>query len=406
MMQAMREVELSGHIIDSNLLSRVFDSVMDMGGEFEVLEFTIGKHKEDTSYCHMAVMGKDEDHLNDILITLHELGVMLPEGEEVVLLPCPDNKVLPEGFYSTTNHPTYVYIGSDWIQVQRQKMDSMVVVREGTAIATTIGNIKKGDMVVIGTQGVRVIPPERPRRRSIFEFMGSGVSSERPKQSIFNQIAAEIIKVKKDGGKIAIVAGPAIVHTNATEPLEWLIREGYVDVLLSGNALAVHDVENALFGTSLGMNLDEVELAPEGHKNHIYAISEIWRCGGLKQAVEKGILKKGIMFECINGNIKFILAGSIRDDGPLPEVITDSMIAQEAYRDAVQGIDMVLMLSTTLHSIAVGNCLSSKVRTICIDIDTAVVQKLMDRGTAQAMGVVTDVGVFLPMLVDEIKKQR
>jgi lysine-ketoglutarate reductase/saccharopine dehydrogenase-like protein (TIGR00300 family) len=229
---------------------------------------------------------------------------------------------------------------------------------------------------------------------------------ERPKQSTFRQIASEIIQIKKNGGKIVIVAGPAVVHTKGTESLAWLISEGYVDVLLSGNALAVHDVEYALFGTSLGMKLDEVELAPEGHKNHIYAISEVWKCGSLEKAVEMGVLKKGIMFECVRGNVEYILAGSIRDDGPMPGVITDAMKAQDAYRDAVQDVDLVLMLSTTLHSIAVGNCLRSTIRTICVDINPTVVQKLMDRGTAQAMSVVTDVGVFLPMLVDEIKKQR
>jgi len=405
-MQAMHEVELSGHIIDSNLMARVFDSIMDMGGEFEVLEFTIGKRKEDTSYCRLVVMGRDDEHLMKIITTLHGLGARLPESEEIQLSACPDDRVLPDGFYSTTNHPTYVNLNGEWVTVRRQKMDSMIVVKDGAAVATTLGHIRKGDDVVIGTRGVRVIPPERPRRKSIFEFMGGGASSERPKQALFRQIASEILELKKDGGRIAVVAGPAVIHTMGSESLAWLVREGYVDVLLSGNALAVHDVEYALFGTSLGMKLNEVELAPGGHKNHIYAISEIWRCGGLKQAVKKGILKSGVMYECIRGNVEFILAGSIRDDGPLPEVITDAMEAQDAYRDAVQDVNLVLMLSTTLHSIAAGNCLPSTVRTICVDINPAVVQKLMDRGTAQAIGVVTDVGVFLPMLVDEIKSQR
>jgi len=290
--------------------------------------------------------------------------------------------------------------------VQRQKMDAMMVVRDGRAEATTLGHIHKGDLVVVGTQGVRVIPPERPRRKSIFEFMGTGASSERPQHSLVRQIAAELIHTKQEGGKIAIVVGPAAIHTKGAEPLAWLVREGYVDVLLSGNAMAVHDVEYALFGTSLGMKLEEVQLAPEGHKHHIYAISEVWRCGGLRRAVEQGVLASGVMYECVRHGVPFILAGSIRDDGPLPEVITDAMQAQDAYRDAVQDVDLVLMLSTTLHSIAVGNCLRSTVRTICVDINPAVVQKLMDRGTAQAIGVVTDVGVFLPLLVEEIKEQR
>lgn len=408
-MEAMREIELKGHIIDSFLLPKVFDKVMDMNGEFEILQFEIGRNKTDTSYARLMIKGKDEEHLEDIISELHRLGARLPEAEDVVAEAAPKDKVVPKGFYSTTNHPTYVKIDGEWKHVENQKMDSMVVIEDGRAVCKTLGHIRKGDHVVIGNKGIRVVPPERPRGHTIFEFMGGQVSSERPSQSLIKQIAEEIMEVKNRGGKIVIVGGPAIIHTGGQEALAEMIRNSYVDVLLAGNALAVHDIEYNLYGTSLGMDLRTVELAPEGHKHHIYAISEITRAGSIKDAVDKGVLTGGIMYECIKNGIPYVLAGSIRDDGPLPDVITDSMKAQDLMRNHVKDADIVLMMATMLHSIAVGNCLPSNVRTICIDINPATVTKLMDRGSAQAIGIVTDVGTFLPWLAEElafIKKQK
>lgn len=408
-MQAMREIELKGHIIDSFLLPKIFDKVMDMNGEFEIIQFDIGRHKTDTSYARLMIKGKNQKHLDDIIGELHRLGAQLPEAEDAVVKTAPKDKVVPKGFYSTTNHPTYVKIDGIWKMVENQKMDSMIVIKNGHAICTTLGHIQKGDRVVVGKNGIRVIPPERPRGHSIFEFMGGGVSSERPSQSLIRQIAEEIYDIKQEGGKFVIVAGPAVVHTGGQQALADLIREGYVDALLSGNALAVHDIEYNLYGTSLGMDLNTVELAAEGHKHHIYAISEITRAGSIKKAVEKGVLKGGIMYECIKNDVPFVLAGSIRDDGPLPDVITDTMKAQDMIREVVKDADIVLMMATMLHSIAVGNCLPSKVRTICVDINPSTVTKLMDRGSAQAIGIVTDVGTFLPWLSEElalIKKQK
>ncbi|MCD1295001.1 TIGR00300 family protein [Methanocella sp. CWC-04] len=408
-MEAMREIELKGHIIDSFLLPKVFDKVMDMNGEFEIIQFDIGRQKTDTSYARLMIKGRDQDHLENIISELHRLGAQLPEAEDVVTETAIKDRVVPKGFYSTTNHPTYVKINGEWKKVENQKMDAMIVITDDHALCTTIGHIKKGDRVVVGKKGIRVIPPERPRGHSIFEFMDSQVSSERPSQSLIKQIAEEILEVKQDGGKIVIVAGPAVVHTGGQQALAELIRNGYVDVLLAGNALAVHDIEYNLYGTSLGMDLNTVELAPEGHKHHIYAISEICRAGSIKDAVEQGILTGGIMYECIKNNVPFVLAGSIRDDGPLPDVITDTMKAQDMMRKAIQDADIVLMMSTMLHSIATGNCLPSTVRTICVDINPATVTKLMDRGSAQAIGIVTDVGTFLPWLAEELallKKQK
>jgi len=401
-MEAMREIELKGHIIDSFLLPKVFDKVMDMNGEFEIIEFDIGKHKTDTSYARLMIRGKDQEHLDDIIGELHRLGAYVPEAEDVVVEKAPKDKVVPKGFYSTTNHTTYVKIKGEWRQVCDQKMDAMIVIRDKDAICTTLGHVKKGDKVVVGNSGIRVVPPERPRGHTIFEFMGGQVSSERPSQSLIRQIAEEILDVKHNHGKIVIVGGPAIVHTGGQQALAELIRNGYVDALLAGNALAVHDIEYNLYGTSLGMDLNTVELAPEGHKHHIYAISEITRAGSIKDAVKQGKLTGGIMYECVVNDVPYVLAGSIRDDGPLPDVITDAMKAQDLMREQVKDADIVLMMATMLHSIAVGNCLSSSVRTICVDINPATVTKLMDRGTAQAIGIVTDVGTFLPWLAEEL----
>lgn len=405
-MQAAREIELQGHIIDSMILPKVFDKIYDMNGEFEVLEFRIGKLKTEPSYARILIMGRDDEHLDDILSELHRLGARLPEVEDVKVEPAPADKVIPRGFYSTTNHPSYVKYKGEWRAVEAIKMDSIIVIEGERAVCKTLAQIKKGDLVVVGKQGIRVIPPERPRGRSIFEFMGGGVSPERPSQSLISQIADEMQEIKKKGGKIAVVGGPAIVHTGASPALAEIIRKGYVDALLAGNALAVHDIERNLYGTSLGMDLKMAEPRPEGHKNHLYAISEIIKAGSIKKAVKKGIITEGIMYECVKNNVPFILAGSIRDDGPLPEVITDSMKAQDKIREAVKDVDLVLMLATMLHSIAVGNHLASTVKTICVDINPAVVTKLLDRGSAQAIGIVTDVGTFLPMLNAELEDLR
>jgi lysine-ketoglutarate reductase/saccharopine dehydrogenase-like protein (TIGR00300 family) len=256
----------------------------------------------------------------------------------------------------------------------------------------------------MGEHGVKVFPPERPRDHDDFEFMANGVSSERPTETTIKKIAREMLEVMQKGKKIALVGGPAIIHTGADEACAALIKEGYINVLFAGNALATHDVEYNLYGTSLGMNLNSGDLMVAGHKNHLYAISEVIRAGSIKAAVESGIVRSGIMYECVKNNVPFVLAGSIRDDGPLPDVITDSMQAQDAMRVHIPDIGMVLMVATMLHSIAVGNCLPAYVRTICVDINPSTVTKLMDRGTMQAIGVVSDAGAFIPMLLAQVRR--
>jgi lysine-ketoglutarate reductase/saccharopine dehydrogenase-like protein (TIGR00300 family) len=404
-MSQICDIEMEGHLIDSQMLTKVLDRIMDMGGEFEIKAFNIGQKKNDTSYVQITVTGEDRSHLDEILLELHALGARLVEMEDVKLGEAPIDMVVPRGFYSTTNHPTFVRYHGCWIEVERNHMDCLIAIKDGKALCTPIGRIKKGDQVVVGTSGVKVIPPERPRGKTFFGFMSNEVSSERPSSQVIRQLAGEIVRTKREGGKIAVVCGPAVVHTGGAPSLAKLIRDGYIDVLMAGNAVAVHDIERQLFGTSLGMNC-EGEAVSGGHRNHLYAISEIMASGSISKAVQDGKLKGGIIYECIKKGIPFILAGSIRDDGPLPEVITDTVKAKEEMEKALRGVDMTIMMSTMLHSIAVGNLLPSYVKTICVDINPSTVTKLMDRGTAQAIGLVTDIGTFLPQLLEEVERQR
>ena len=404
-MSEIADIEMEGHLIDSLILTRVLDKIMDMGGEFEIKNFSIGQRKNDTSHVQITVTGDDAAHLDRILLELHALGARLVEMDDVRTGTSPGDMVVPRGFYSTTNHPTYVRYQGSWVEVENNHMDCLIVLEDGHATCTPIGHIKRGDRVVIGTAGVKVVPPERPREKTFFGFMSNEVSSERPSGELVRQLAAEIVRTKDAGGKIAMVCGPAVIHTGAAPALARMIREGYVDVLLAGNAVAVHDIERQLFGTSLGMNCAGNAISG-GHRNHLYAISEIMASGSIKNAIAEGKLQGGIMYETIKKGIAFILAGSIRDDGPLPEVITDTVKAKDAMEIALRGADMTIMLGTMLHSIAVGNLLPSFVKTICVDINPATVTKLMDRGSAQAIGLVTDIGTFLPQLAEDINRQR
>jgi len=402
-----QEVEVVGHLIDSMILTKIFDTIMDLKGEFEVLEFRIGKRKEDYSYAKLLIKGKDEKHLISMLKEIYKYGAVPIKLKEVNYKPAPMDKVLPDDFYSTTNNPTYIYLKGSWIEVEDLMMDKPIVIDPSLkrAYCKPLVEIKKGDLIVVGEEGIKVLPPERPREGTgIFEFMSSRTSSEKPVTSIARLVAQDLIENKLRGGKTVVVGGPAIVHTGATSSFAEMIRNGYVDVLLAGNALAVHDVEYALFGTSLGIDVATGIAKPGGHRNHMAAINEIMKAGSLKEAVRKGILKSGIFYECIKNNVEFVLAGSIRDDGPLPDVITDIVEAQKRYREALKGANIVLMLSTMLHSIAVGNMLPSTVKVIAVDINQAALTKLLDRGTGQAIGIVSDVGTFLPLLNQNLKE--
>ena len=403
-----QEIEVKGHLIDSMILTKIFDKVMDLKGDFQVLEFSVGKKKRDPSYARLLVRGKNQQHLDELLESVYREGAQPMSVQQVMLEPAVKDMVMPDSFYSTTNNATQVFYNSSWIDVDNMMMDKCIVLdrQKMRAECKMIRDVKKGDSIVVGEQGVRIIPQERPREGvDIFQFMSSSSSSERPTQQIARKVANDIYKIKQSQGKIAVVAGPVVVHSGASEALAKLIRMGYIHGLLAGNALAVHDIENSLMGTSLGMHVNDGTLAVRGHRNHMRAINEVFKFGSLRTMVEKKVLEKGIMYECIINNIPFVLAGSIRDDGPIPDVVTDVVEAQRKYKQVLKDTKMVLMLSTMLHSIAVGNMLPATVKVVAVDISQPVVTKLLDRGTTQAIGIVTDVGAFLPMVVQELEQQ-
>ena len=397
------QIELRGHIIDSLILPKVLDEILTYGGSFKIREIRIGKQRHDASYACIDVFGPSPDVVDDIVRRLRQHGAEVVEQTNVRLAEAPADGVFPPEFYVTTNQQTYVHLDSKWVEVHPATMDCGIAVdlAKGEARAVKFCQVAKGMLLAVGHHGIRVVPPQRSvERRSVFEFMASSVSSEKPKSAVIREIAAEFRLVKDAGGKILVVAGPAVVHTGAGEHLEKLIEWGYVNLLFAGNALAAHDIEQALFGTSLGVYLERGALADEGHENHMRAINTIRGAGGIAEAVAKGILRRGIMHHCIKHKVDFVLGGSIRDDGPLPEVTTDVVEAQKAMRSRLGGVTLALMMGTMLHSIAVGNLLPASVKTICVDINPSVVTKLTDRGTFQAIGLVTDIEPFLRELTE------
>ncbi|PSP79762.1 TIGR00300 family protein [Halobacteriales archaeon QS_4_69_225] len=406
-MTVSRVVELEGHIVDSGMMQSVFGIVMDHGGSFDVEEFDIGRRKDEESYARLVVTADTDDDLQRIVHDLHQQGANPADPDDATLEPAPDDRVVPHGFYSTTNHPTQIRNDGTWVDVENVEMDCAVVVEPGgddvRAYTKTLNAVEAGDLVVTGRAGIRVQPPERPRGRDdAFGFMQGGVSAERPSESTIAEIAGAIAETRAEGGNVLVVAGPAVIHSGAREDLARLVEAGYVDGLSVGNGFAVHDVERDLYGTSLGVDTDTLDHARHGHKHHIYAISEIIRAGGIEAAVADGMVGSGVMYQCVTNDVPYVIAGSIRDDGPLPDTITDAVEAQEAIREQARKADVVLMLSTLLHSVAVGNCLPSTTRVVCVDIDPATVTQLVDRGSAQAAGMVTDIGTFVPTLADEL----
>ena len=403
-----RIIELSGHIIDSMTLTKTMAIIMDKGGEFDILEIDVGRKKSDASYAKIEVQADSPELLNSILDELSVLGASINEIREVNLVAATKDKVAPEGFYSSSNHTTHIYFDGNWIPVEDIEMDCLVVVdeKEKRAFVRPIADIKAGDKIVVGLDGVRVTPPHRSReKQQVFEFMNSDVSSEKPLMNLINGIAKEMKEIKNQGGKIGVVGGPAIVHTGSGKYLAALVKEGYIDVIMAGNALATHDIESNLFGTSLGIEVETGKIVAHGHTHHMRAINRINNSGSIRQAVEDGTLTGGIMYECIKNDVPFVLAGSIRDDGPLPDVMTDVIEAQKVMRKYAQEVDMVLMISTMLHSIAMGNLLPSRVKSICVDINPSTVTKLSDRGSAQVVSIVTDIGTFLPLLYNALHEE-
>ncbi|MGH2830515.1 MAG: TIGR00300 family protein [Actinomycetota bacterium] len=392
-------VELRGHIIDSLILPKVLDDIVESGATYRILTFEIGNTHDDPSYASIEISAERES-LDALIGRLQAHGANPPQTGDAGLVPADADAVFPEGFYSTTSLPTQVRVDGAWIPVTPSEMDCGIVVDAAAATARTvpITGVRAGDLVVAGHAGVKVQPIEKPRGGGGFTFMSSEVSSEKPQGLMVQRVAELARAVRLSGRKILWVLGPAVVHTGSNEAFSALIRGGWVDIVFAGNALATHDCEAAIYGTSLGVSLTEGVATEHGHEHHIRAINTIRRAGSFRAAVESGALVSGIMHDLVRSGIDYVLAGSIRDDGPMPEVITDVLEAQAAMRARVDGLGLAMMVGTMLHSIATGNLLPAAVPIVCVDINPAAVTKLMDRGSIQSVGIVTDVGLFLRQL--------
>jgi lysine-ketoglutarate reductase/saccharopine dehydrogenase-like protein (TIGR00300 family) len=390
-------------LIDSHIMERIFDTVVEFGGRFEVEQFSIGRTNSEPSKLRLRVEARTQKELEQMMTQLLGLGCAPVDTGDAELKVAECDRCAPEDFYSTTNQRTLVRSKGQWLEAGHQRMDAMIVVDRTGANCRRLRDVKAGDSIVVGMKGIRVIPEAKERDRFAFAFMSNDISSERQVETAVEQTAAIMRQVRSEGKRIVAVAGPVVVHTGGGEALSRLIREGWIDVVLAGNALAVHDIEAALLGTSLGVRASDGRLEQHGHRNHMRAINVINRAGGIRPAVEEGVLRKGVMYECIRANVPFVLAGSLRDDGPLPGVITDMNEAQDAYAAQLRGAGVVLCLSSMLHSIAVGNMLPAWVKIVCVDINPAVPTKVSDRGTGQAVGIVTDVGLFLTLLSSKLE---
>jgi lysine-ketoglutarate reductase/saccharopine dehydrogenase-like protein (TIGR00300 family) len=408
--KCVEEVEVRGHIIDSLILPKILDVITATGGAFQIKNIAIGQSRADASHALIEVRAPTAEKLAEILAQIADHGAVPTALYDARLEPADIDGTFPEGFYSTTNQRTEIRQGEHWMPVADQEMDCGIVVERAanlpnakpTARCIPMTDVRRGMQIVVGHAGVRVFPEERKVERQSFEFMNSAVSTEKPKGVAIRQIAQEMYRTRTEGKKLLLVGGPAIIHTGSGGYVCELIRRGYIHRLFAGNALATHDIEQSLFGTSLGVHLEQGSLAEAGHEHHLRAINRIRRAGSIRDAVEKEVLRSGIMYECAKNDVDFLLAGSIRDDGPLPDVITDSLVAQQKMRDKIRNVSFCLMIATTLHSVAVGNLLPAWVKVVCVDINPSTVIKLNDRGSFQTVGLVTDVEPFLRALVEEL----
>ncbi len=398
-------IEVSGHIVDSLLLAKILDAILEAGCDYEIVDFAIGKTSLDASRARIDVTG-DDDVLGRLLDGLQVHGANRVDQSDATMQVAEVDGVLPAGFYSTTNLATDVRVDGRWLPVVNPEMDCALVVDDGTAHTAPMHRVYAGDRVVVGSDGVRVHTPNPARDTQVFEFMASEVSSEKPKALLVAQVAERLRAARARGGKILVVAGPAVVHTGGAPDLARLVSAGYVQMLFAGNGFATHDIESNVLGTSLGVSVADGVPTEGGHANHIRVINEVRRRGSIAAAVQDGFVGGGVMHACVTSGVPFLLAGSIRDDGPLPDVVTDMVVAADALRARLPGVEVALMLASTLHAIATGNCLPAGVETFCVDINQAVVTKLADRGSHQALGIVTDVGLFVRQLADELLGNR
>ncbi len=400
-------VEVEGHIIDSLILAKVLDVILDAGADYRMVDVEIGRTNVDASRARLEINAPDEETLHRLLVDLQVHGANRVDQSDAGVALVEQDGVLPAGFYATTNLPTSVRLSGRWVDVENPEMDcALVVLPDGRVRTVPMHRVKVGDQVVVGEEGARVAALEKPRGPSPFEFMTSEVSSEKPKDVLVARVAERVRAARASGGKVLAVCGPAVVHTGAAPHLAELVRDGWIDVLFASNGFATHDIEANVAGTSLGVPLGGQTPGQGGHSNHLRAINEVRRRGSVAAAVEDGWLTGGVMYECVRRRVPYVLGGSVRDDGPLPDVITDVVEAADAMRALLPGVSVALMLASTLHAIATGNLLAAGVETYCVDINQAVVTKLADRGSHQALGIVTDVGLFLETLAAQLVASR
>jgi lysine-ketoglutarate reductase/saccharopine dehydrogenase-like protein (TIGR00300 family) len=396
-------VTLEGHIVDSLTLAKVLDRILAFGADYELRAIEVGRTNLDATVAELDVSAPNDAVLAHLLEELQTYGVNRVVIGDAVLAVADHDGVFPANFYSTTNLPTSVSIDGRWHAVDRLEMDCGIAVRDGPIVETVpMHRVRVGDRIVVGDDGVRVTAPERPPHGLSFEFMGSEVSSEKPKAMLVARVAEQLTACKAAGSRVLLVCGPAVIHTGAGPDVAQLVREGWIDVLFAGNGFATHDLESNVLGTSLGVSVRSGAPSAGGHANHLRVINEIRRFGSIAAAVEGGYVTGGVMYECVQRGVPFVLGGSVRDDGPLPDVLTDVVEAADAMRTHLDGIGVCLMLASTLHAIATGNLLPASVQTYCVDINQAVATKLSDRGSHQALGIVTDVGLFLRDLTADL----
>lgn len=399
-------VRISGHIIDSLLLAKVLDIILMMGGTFDLEDVHIGKTREEPSHARIVIRATSSTLLDEILKAIQPHGASVEREADCRTAIAPEDGVFPDDFYATTHLPTQVRLKGQWEEVDRIEMDLGILVDEGAGVARAVpmGEVRRGDRIVVGREGVRVSPLQRPRERDVFGFMESQVSAERPHGHVIADIAARMRQLRdrhrqgQADSKVLLAGGPAIIHAGGREALAWLIEQGFIHVLFCGNALAAHDMEADLYGTSLGYGLTAGRAVPHGHEHHLRTINRIRSIGSIEAAVTSGVVKQGIMAACVRQGVPVVMAGTIRDDGPLPGVITDSVRAQSAMRAAVPGVGLALLVASTLHSVATGNLLPATVPTVCVDVNPSVPTKLADRGSFQAVGLVMDAASFLSEL--------
>ena len=399
-------VYLQGHIIDSLVLAKVLDLILMMGGTFDLEDVHIGKTREEASHARIRIRATSRTLLDDILKTIQPHGASVEREADCRTDGAPADGVLPDDFYATTHLPTQIRFSGRWLDVDRIEMDLAIRVNEEGSVAQAVpmGDIRRGDQIVVGREGVRVMPLRRPHERDVFGFMESQVSAERPHGHIIADIATRMRQLRERSrqgqtdAKVLLAGGPAIVHAGGRDALTWLIEQGFIHILFCGNALAAHDMEADLHGTSLGYGLVAGRAVPHGHEHHLRTINRIRALGSIEAAVTSGVIKHGIMAACVRQGVPVVMAGTIRDDGPLPGVITDSLQAQGAMRAMIPGVGLALLVASTLHSIATGNLLPATIPTVCVDVNPSVPTKLADRGSFQAVGLVMDAASFLTEL--------